>query len=307
MGLAETLSARVLGQGRTAQADCGELGSVTVEALPLRELEGLLRGTDGRRAVFYAACRELQQAGESLRQSGQIFTPDQIMQFVSDAEADAAAETVLALSGWTGGEPGEVRLPSVQEQDGEIRLSSVQMEGAENPVSSEVRPETVQMVPADSVRFGQVSHETEAFAGRFAEVADSDRKTQSLGDLPVGQTQNVVSAEIFTKALRFGGGGGNSALHEIRSELKELLRELLHEIESESGGSLHETESEFGGGGRLRLHETESEMTGGVHETESDFGEKSRLSLHETESELAERLARHLLEGLRRANWVRGG
>lgn len=75
--------------------DCGALGTVTVEALPLRELELLLRGADGQRAVFYAACRELQAAGEALRQRGRVFTPDGVLQFVSDSEAKAAAETVL--------------------------------------------------------------------------------------------------------------------------------------------------------------------------------------------------------------------
>lgn len=307
MGLAETLAARVQGQGRTAQADCGDLGSVTVESLPLRELESLLRGEDGRRAVFYAACRELQQAGEAMRQAGQIFTPDQIMQFVSDAEADAAAETVLALSGWSGGEPGEVRLPSVQEQDREIRLSSVQeMDGAAGGMA-ENRPDTVQVDFTDMGEIGQVSHETAAFPGQSAEVLNSDMKPQLLGSFPAERTQNIVSPQARRFFLSMLGDEGEGGLHEIRSEFKALLRELLHEMKSESGESLHETESEIGGGGRLRLHETESEMTGGVHETESDFGDKSRLSLHETESELAERLARHLLEGFRRANWVRGG
>ena len=37
------------------------------------------------------------------------------------------------------------------------------------------------------------------------------------------------------------------------------------------------------------------------HETESEIPEK----MHETTSELAERVARELLDGLRRAAWVR--
>ena len=49
MGLAETLGARAARQGRSACVDCGALVTVTVEALPLRELEllrelGLFRG-----------------------------------------------------------------------------------------------------------------------------------------------------------------------------------------------------------------------------------------------------------------------
>ena len=101
MGLAEKLGARAARQGRSAPVACGELGTVTVEALSVRELERLLRGADGTRAVFYAACRELQSAGEALRKAGKVFAPDGIMQFVSDSEAAAAARTVLELSGKT--------------------------------------------------------------------------------------------------------------------------------------------------------------------------------------------------------------
>lgn len=99
MALADVLRERASRRGRTAQADCGALGVLTVEALPLRECAALARGPDGDRAVFYAACRELQAAGEALRQAGQVFTPDGVMQYVSDQEAALAARTVLALSG----------------------------------------------------------------------------------------------------------------------------------------------------------------------------------------------------------------
>lgn len=99
MALADVLRERASRRGRTAQADCGALGVLTVEALPPRECAALARGPDGDRAVFYAACRELQAAGEELRRAGQVFTPDGVMQYVSDREAAAAARTVLALSG----------------------------------------------------------------------------------------------------------------------------------------------------------------------------------------------------------------
>lgn len=97
--LADTLRERASRRGRTAQVDCGALGTLTVEALPLRECAALARGPDGDRAVFYAACRELQAAGEELRRAGQVFAPDGVMQYVSDREAGAGARTVLALSG----------------------------------------------------------------------------------------------------------------------------------------------------------------------------------------------------------------
>ena len=100
MALADVLRERVSRRGRTAQVDCGELGTVTVEALPPRECSALGMA-DGGRALLYAACRELQAAGETLRRERRLFTPDEVTQYVSDGEALAAARTVLALSGVT--------------------------------------------------------------------------------------------------------------------------------------------------------------------------------------------------------------
>ena len=100
MALADVLRERVSRRGRTAEVACGLLGTVTVEALPPRECAALgLR--DGGRALFYAACRDLQTAGETLRREGRLFTPAEVTAYVSDEEAAAAARTVLALSGVT--------------------------------------------------------------------------------------------------------------------------------------------------------------------------------------------------------------
>lgn len=100
MALADILRERVSRRGRTAQVDCGELGIVTVEALPPREC-ATLGMADGGRALLYAACRELQAAGEALRRERRLFTPDEVTQYVSDKEARTAARMVLALSGVT--------------------------------------------------------------------------------------------------------------------------------------------------------------------------------------------------------------
>lgn len=100
MALADVLRQRVSRRGRTAQVECGELGTVTVEALPPRECAALGM-KDGGRALLYAACRELQAAGETLRRERRLFTPDEVTQYVSDGEARTAARTVLALSGVT--------------------------------------------------------------------------------------------------------------------------------------------------------------------------------------------------------------
>ena len=98
MALADVLRERASRRGTTAQVDCGALGTLTVEALSPRECAALGMA-DGGRALLYAACRELQAAGETLRRERRLFTPDEVTQYVSDKEARTAARTVLALSG----------------------------------------------------------------------------------------------------------------------------------------------------------------------------------------------------------------
>ena len=106
MALGDILAARADNARARGTVEAGTLGTVTVEALPVRELERLMRGADGDRAVFYAACRELQGTGAALLRAGKGYRPDQVMALVSDAEAAKAAEAVRALSGWTGMDGG---------------------------------------------------------------------------------------------------------------------------------------------------------------------------------------------------------
>ena len=106
MALGDILAARADNARARGTVEAGTLGTVTVEALPVRELERLMRGADGDRAVFYAACRELQGAGAALLRAGKVYRPDQVMALVSDAEAAKAAEAVCALSGWMGMDGG---------------------------------------------------------------------------------------------------------------------------------------------------------------------------------------------------------
>lgn len=106
MALGDILAARADNARARGTVEAGTLGTVTVEALPVRELERLMRGADGDRAVFYAACRELQGAGAALLRAGKVYRPDQVMALVSDAEAAKAAEAVRTLSGWTGMDGG---------------------------------------------------------------------------------------------------------------------------------------------------------------------------------------------------------
>ena len=129
MTLADILTARAASARATATVDCGALGSVTVEALPLRELERFSSGPDGDRGLVYAACRELQQAGNALFNAGKLVRPDGVTAFLSDSEAKLAADTVRRLSGWTEAAQAEnapERSGSAPDREAEVRLESVQ-------------------------------------------------------------------------------------------------------------------------------------------------------------------------------------
>ena len=165
MALADVLRERVSRRGRTAEVACGLLGTVTVEALPPRECAALgMR--DGGRALFYAACRDLQTAGETLRREGRLFTPAEVTAYVSDEEAAAAARTVLTLSGVTADGDG------ASTKSAEVRLGDVQKNGAhlavDAPSEKEVRLDGVQenTVQKAEVRLGDVREK----AGQKAEV-----------------------------------------------------------------------------------------------------------------------------------------
>lgn len=99
MELVELLRQRSQTLSQSVQVDCGTLGTLTAKALSLRECRALSAGPDGDRAVLYAACRELQSAGEQLRREGRVFRPDEIMQLVTDEEAATGARAVRTLSG----------------------------------------------------------------------------------------------------------------------------------------------------------------------------------------------------------------
>lgn len=122
--LADTLRRRCAARSKTVDVDCGTLGVLRAQALSPKEFAALRRGEDGDRAVLYAACRELQLSGEELRREGKVFTPDEIMQFVSDEEAAAGAAAVGRLSGMGGGAGGveaktEQALSDTEPENGE--------------------------------------------------------------------------------------------------------------------------------------------------------------------------------------------
>ncbi len=173
---------------------CGLLGTVTVEALPPRECAALgLR--DGGRALLYAACRDLQTAGETLRREGRLFTPAEVTAYVSDEEAAAAARTVLALSGVTADGDG----PSTK--SAEVRHEDVQKDGAhlavDAPSEEEIRLGDVQ--ENTEVRLEDVRNDEPRFAAN-APVAGEFRlaDVQENGDL----TGKVRHEDVRKKAVQ---------------------------------------------------------------------------------------------------------
>lgn len=316
MALADVLRQRVSRRGRTAQVDCGALGTVTVEALSPRECAALGMA-DGGRALLYAACRELQAAGETLRRERRLFTPDEVTAYVSDSEALAAARTVLALSGVTPDslDNTENRLEAVQDSEkdfseirpafvqdgdgpmpeapetGENRLDSVQESGKQ---FFEIRPAFVQeaeVLLEGSQGDGQVSRE-------FSENGTPVRKTPSMVAVLDFEPQNLALSETnggFMSPLERPGetaerSGATAEPHESKSEFREGLHETESEFPEKAAGALHEITSEFAPETPLFMHESKSELPGSMHESKSEFAADGHQALHESKSEVPEGL-----------------
>lgn len=169
MALGDILAARADNARARGTVEAGTLGTVTVEALPVRELERLMRGADGDRAVFYAACRELQGAGAALLRAGKVYRPDQVMALVSDAEAAKAAEAVRALSGWTGMDGG-----TAQRTDFPAENADSAGEAADTGASSEA---------SDGTAGEAAAHSTDTDTDKKAAfpAVTSDRRTADNG------------------------------------------------------------------------------------------------------------------------------
>ena len=323
MALADVLRERVSRRGRTAEVACGLLGTVTVEALPPRECAALgLR--DGGRALFYAACRDLQTAGETLRREGRLFTPAEVTAYVSDEEAAAAARTVLALSGVT----ADGDSPSTK--SAEVRLGDVQQNGAhltvDAPSEEEIRLADVQENTGQKaeVRLGDVRKKAGQKAevrledvrndgSHFADKAPSEGKfrladVQENGDL-TGKVRHedvrekavqkaVQKAEIRLGGVRkpdgtaedgqvsheFFGGDGSDRTDPILGGVSDFVPQNL---------ALSEENDRFSA--PLELSGNTEEVSGrgsNLHETESEVGE----TLHEMKSESATSRRRGLHE-----------
>lgn len=334
MALGDILAARADNARARGTVEAGTLGTVTVEALPVRELERLMRGADSDRAVFYAACRELQGAGATLLRAGKVYRPDQVMALVSDAEAAKAAEaegtetdkrTLGQVSRETEVRPEGVQMaekvrPDAVQVNAEVRRDAVQKKTAD----AAIRPDTVREKAGKNAEIrhrsvhgekagGQASCE---FLAEYGEPLPPDGKTQVLPEKSPDAPQNVGVSDKMDGSLQKTEREFLSERAAPEDGYALGLHESKSEIDGRGGANLHESESENGAGSGNALHEGESEITETLHETESEndatggdplHESKSEVTetLHETTSELAERVARELLDGLRRAAWVR--
>ena len=311
MALADVLRERVSRRGRTAEVACGLLGTVTVEGLPPRECAALgMR--DGGRALFYAACRDLQTAGETLRREGRLFTPAEVTAYVSDEEAAAAARTVLALSGVTADGDG------ASTKSAEVRLGDVQNSGAhlavEAPSEKEIRLDGVQENTGQKaeVRLSDVRND----APHFAAKAPSAREfrlgdVQENGDL----TGKVRHEDVREKAVQkaesrlgdvrkpddtaedgqvsheFFGGDGSDRTDPILGGVSDFVPQNLTLSEENDRFSapleLPGNTKKVSGQGS-NLHESESEAGEALHEMKSDLTAARRRGLHENRSEVEE-------------------
>ena len=311
MALADVLRERVSRRGRTAEVACGLLGTVTVEGLPPRECAALgMR--DGGRALFYAACRDLQTAGETLRREGRLFTPAEVTAYVSDEEAAASARTVLALSGVTADGDG------ASTKSAEVRLGDVQNSGAhlavEAPSEKEIRLDGVQENTGQKaeVRLSDVRND----APHFAAKAPSAREfrlgdVQENGDL-TGKVRHedvrekaVQKAEIRLGDVRkpddtaedgqvsheFFGGDGSDRTDPILGGVSDFVPQNLALSEENDRFSapleLPGNTKKVSGQGS-NLHESESEAGEALHEMKSDLTAARRRGLHENRSEVEE-------------------
>ena len=307
MALADVLRERVSRRGRTAEVACGLLGTVTVEALPPRECAALgLR--DGGRALFYAACRDLQTAGETLRREGRLFTPAEVTAYVSDEEAAAAARTVLALSGVTANGDG------ASTKSEEVRHEDVQNSGAhlavEAPSEEEIRLDGVQdnTVQKTEVRLEDVRNDAPHFAakapvaGEFRLADVQENEIVRLGDVrkKAGQKAKIRlgdvrkpdgTAEDGQVSHEFFGGDGSDRTDPILGGVSDFVPQNLALSEENDRFSapleLSGNTEEVSGRGS-NLHETESEVGETLHEMKSESATSRRRGLHESKSEIRE-------------------
>lgn len=327
MALLDVLRERTERRARSAQVSCGELGLLSVEALPPAELTRL----QSDRAVLYAACRELQSAGESLRRAGKLFAPDEITAYLSDDEAASGAAAVRDISGVSasrrdfgtgtdtvsGDQDGSDSLTEL----GEIRLDSVQEETAVLPPNAGSSPADFGGVTASAgvlprtenreIRLGavqdsgtettKVRHDSVQRSGR-ADREDSAPHPQNRdgqdsrefcpepfhGEKTDKKSRDIVDLTGWRTPNLGETGSAPSGGNPDAGPAK--AARLPHEMTSEIPEQLHETASESGRFGAGAVHETTSDFQERMHETTSESAGFGTGLPHEIKSELRETL-----------------
>ncbi len=325
-GLTDALRERLSRRGRTAQVRCGALGVLTVEALSPKDCAALLKKDS--RALLYAACRELQQAGEELRREGKVFAPDEIMQFVSDSEAGTAAQVVLQLSGAEAAEPEkesmrdrrketgvskEVKIPAEPKAENlerrleivqdsrkkfsEFRRDFVQKPGTKLEDEEKFRLDTVQdsRKKPREIRRETVQAASSKAQTALAEIRTPDKIGRASCEFPAGpetETQIQNLREISRWALQdVAGKSTNGKIFCIlETPEKDGVAYTAHESKLEMPESLHEMKSDFLEAKQVEAHESKSEIPENLHEMKSDFPETAQAEAHESKSEMSENL-----------------
>lgn len=327
MALLDVLKERTQRRSATAQVDCGELGLLSVEALPPAELERL--GSD--RAVLYAACRELQSAGEALRRDGKLFAPDEITAYLSNEEAASGAAAVRDISGVTAsrrdsgagtdtasGAAERTDSPGPRTETREIRLDAVQAETARHIGDGQEKPEPGSTGDAGlstrtekrEIRLDTVQSVSETTKVRHESVQQAAPADRDISAPLPGNHRGQDSREFFQEVPGPGKTDKQSqGVVDLSGWDPRNLDSLsanglgagtmaatgrtapaAHEAGSELPEGMHETTSEFGRSGTEAVHETTSELSEKMHESTSEFGGPGTGRLHETGSELRKTL-----------------
>ena len=264
MARGDILAARADNARARGTVEAGTLGTVTVEALPVRELERLMRGADGDRAVFYAACRELQGAGAALLRAGKVYRPDQVMALVSDAEAAKAAEAVRALSGWTGIDGGTAQRTDLPAGN-TAGDSAGAGEAADTGASSEA---------SDGTAGEAAAHGTDTDTDKKAAfpAVTSDRRTADIGRSGDLRSEGAGGADE-------NAGGQASREAEIRpavvQENAEVRREAVQKKTADAAFRPDTVREKAGKNAEIRHRSVHGEKAGGQASCEflAEYGE----------------------------------
>ena len=300
--LTDLLRERAARRGRTAHVSCGALGVLEVEALSPSDCAAL--AGRGNRAVLYAACRALQKSGEALRREGVLFQPDEIMQYVTDQEAEDAARAVLELSGVAPPErTADIPLSVDKEQTEPVQPAFNELEArwGDSPDLGEERENRLpfvqepekdfQEIRLDSVRTAE-GKDTEPIAAALVDEPDFPKvRLEHVRKMP---PENPVPCLLNAEKTEYKEEDGQAS-YEFPLQADQTAQLLPEEAETQNlpeelGKELQDVGWELaqrGSGPEFRgaAHEDKSESWGAAHEMESDLSEAPEKAVHEDKSE----------------------